>query len=466
MSRDIPARCDLDAEAAVLSSALLSEDAAVTVVDALDELDFYSHANRLVFQAIRALLHAGTAVDVTSVASHLRMRKQLEAVGGSPYLAQLLEATPAVAHVEEHARIVRSWALVRRAGEAFQVLAAEARSAEIQDVQTWLESAEARAFAATNDTSGRTDNAQSYWELAETVHRQVVEAHRTGQRLVGHSTGFRELDEHTSGFAGGDLVVVAGRPGQGKTALAMQIGENIARTNQAVVVFSLELTRQQLLLRSWGRLAGVPAKRLAVGQVTDWDRVVASIQELAKLPIAVDDTPGVTPYRVRSGVRRQLSKLRQAHGDLPLGAVIIDYVQLMSDDPGGRPASTRALEIGEITRKLKIFAKEMGCPVIVLSQLKRPVQGTKVRRPEMADLRDSGAIEADADIILAVHREDMYRGPETPRDGLADLLCLKSRRGGETTLTFEFDGPTTCFRERPEPNDYDFPQLEYDERYP
>lgn len=444
-------RSDLDAEAAVLSACLLSQDAALEVIELLGPLDFYADANRQIFGAICSTLVAGGNVDVVAIASKLRSDGRLEQVGGSVYLAQLADGTPAVAHVADHAKIVRNLARIRRAGELFQILSIEARVAPIDDADRWLESCETRAFGATAERGGGENTAADYRELSRRCYAQIEAAARSGKPVQGRVSGFHALDDHLGGFQPGEFVVIAGRPGMGKTAFAMQVAESMARDVSEpglVVVFSLEMSKDQLMLRSFARASATALRQLREGRPPEWSAVSDAAAELAPLPIIVDDQSDITPIRLRAKLRRHLSTLRVAFPKLPLAAIVVDYIQLMGADLIRGGDANRAQEIGQITRALKIIAKEYRTTVFGLSQFRRLAPGKGGERPTLADLRDSGTIEQDADIVIALHRADYYRrpnDPEDPRDGLAEILVLKGRNAGDATHVVSFDGARTAF---------------------
>lgn len=440
-------RADLDAEAAVLSAALLEVDAALELIELITPGDFYADANRRVFSAIHAVLADGGTPDVVSVASRLRADGRLEQIGGTPYLAQLADATPAVSHVAEHARIVKNLARIRRAGSTFALLAAEATSAPIDDADAWLERCEQRALGATGERGTGEPTASSYRELAAKAYETIAEASKQGKPRIGRSTGFRKLDDHIGGLEAGDLIILAGRPGMGKTALALQIAEHIASDVSDPgmgIVLSLEMTRDRLMLRSLGRVSGERMRELRIGKPGNWSRVCDATANLSKLPIIVDDDGELTPLKLRAKVRRHLQTLRAACPTMPLGMIVVDYVQLMDAD-FTRRGGTRTEELTQITRALKRTAKDFGCTVLALSQFRRPAPGKTAARPELADLRDSGSIEQDADVVLAIHRDDAYRPPHEKKDGLAELLVLKGRNSGEAVHIVRFDGARTAF---------------------
>ncbi|HET9954141.1 MAG TPA: replicative DNA helicase [Polyangiaceae bacterium] len=454
MAEKLLPRCDLDAEAAVLSAALLSQDAALEVAEILRADDFFGDANRHVFNAIVAVLAENGACDIVAVQARLRATGRLEQVGGSPYLAQLADATPAIANVAEHARVVRNLARVRRAGAVFALLAAEAKAAPIEDFDAWLESCEARACAATAERGDGPATASDYRELAADAYEQFSAASKAGKPMLGRAMGFHNVDQHLGGVEPGDLVVIAGRPGMGKTAYALQVAETIssdARDKGLAVIFSLEMNRKRLIVRSISRVVGVAANSLRAGKVADWSAVSAGVATLGTLPVVVDDDPSLTPMRLRAKLRRHVAGLRRSFPGYPLACVVVDYIQLMNVD-NARKQSTRAEEISQITRSLKQIAKEFNCTVFALSQFRRLDPGKAAPRPQLHDLRESGSIEQDADVVLALHREDYYRPPEKQtHDGRTEVLVLKGRNSGEAVHLIKFHGRTTSFSDDFEP---------------
>ncbi len=466
---DLP-RCDLDAEAAVLSAMMLSEDAALEVVEILSAADFYADANRRIFDAARDILAGGGHLDAVGVAATLRASGRFEQIGGAAYIAQLADATPAVAHVAHHAKIVRDLARVRRAAAVFQVLATEAKTMPLDDVDEWLERCESRAYSATSERGEGKPTASDYTELARAAYTEVSEAAKRGKQMLGRTSGFRALDEHLGGLEAGDLITLAGRPGHGKTALAVQVAENVAADASdpaAAVVLSQEMLRVRLMLRSFARRAGESLRALRTGQPQSWANITEAVRRLSALPIVVDDEKRLTPLKVRSKVRRHYNTIRARNPGMPLGLIVIDYVQLMQVDSPLK-GETRANELGRITRELKITAGELGCAVLLLSQLRRAdksrSKGGHAPRPTLEDLRDSGAIEADSDVVLAIHREDEHRPPDEEPDGKAEILVLKGRNSGRGTHELFFDGARTAFYEHA-PTQADLGFNEYEERY-
>lgn len=439
---------DLDAEAAVISACFVDVTAVDEAMAILKPEHFYADANRRIFACILESVQEGMPADIVTVAALLRTKGRLDQVGGTPYLAQLADATPSVANVRAHCRIVLDHARVRRACAVFQQLAAEAYG-QIPDVSAWLQAAEVAVYEAAVDDSEKSSTASTYREITKQTYALVREAAATKAVTVGYRTGFDELDDHVSGLVGGDLWFVAGRPGQGKTSWVMAVGETVAREHGVgVIALSAEMYRAGLMQRTFSREAEIPGRNLRLGRLLpeQWHRLVDKARSIGDLPIIVDDDRNLSPMRVRSKIRRRLAELRREYGQgLKLGIVIIDYVQLMVGD---RQQEQRATELGEISRSLKIMAGEFECTFIVLSQLKRPDKNTRSKRPELSDLRDSGSLEADADVVMAIHREDTYRPPGEAKDNLAELLVLKGRNAGEGCHIVQFDGRFTAFYPR------------------
>ncbi len=457
---------DLDAEAAVLSSALLSGEAFDTVQETLSTEHFYSEANRRVYEAIRELNAASRPVDIVSVAGWLRDRGRLDQVGGTPYLAQLVDATPAVAHVDEHARVIREKWRLRSLISTCQRFAAEGYG-EIGEVQGFIDSAEQAIFGL-----ARVPEASSVVPVREAVHeafRILSEARQRGGGITGFETGFTELDKRMSGLHKGDLYIVAGRPGMGKTSFVLNLAANVAAPRKTdagmapgygVAFFSLEMPREQLAARMLASEARVDMSSIRSGQVPaeDWNKLTEAAARMGRLPLWLDDTPAISILDLRAKIRRLQAELKNgATGTKELGLVAIDYLQLMS---GRKGVTSREQEISEISRGLKQLAKEMGVPVIALSQLNRSVETrtTKDKRPQLSDLRESGAIEQDADAILFIYRDEYYF-QDSPDKGIAEVIVAKQRNGPTGTCKVKFTSAHTRF-DNLASDEYDFDQLD------
>jgi replicative DNA helicase len=459
---------DLDAEAAVISAILLKQEALDQVAELLRPEHFYSEANGKIYEATVELIRQGSPVDTVQVASWLRDRERLAQVGGAAYLAQIVDATPAVAHVQAHARTVREkWRLRRLIAEC-QRLAAEGYG-DVGQVQEFIDGAEQSVYelARTPEAS----NVQPIAQVLRAAFEQISKAAERGDRITGVPTGYPKFDEKTAGLHDGDLMIVAARPGMGKTSFVLNLAVNVAspRTinvpgpndrsygaterrepGYGVAVFSLEMPREQLATRMVCSEARVDVGKLRGGHLTpeDWRRLTEAASFLSMLPVWLDDTPAIGLLEVRAKVRRMQAEYNRGgtadNPDKRIGLVIIDYLQLMS----GRPnAQSREQEISEISRGLKQLAKELRVPVIALSQLNRGVEtrAQKDKRPQLSDLRESGAIEQDADTIVFIYRDDYYFPETSEHKGLAELIIAKQRNGPTGKVFTRFTSSCTRF---------------------
>ena len=457
---------DLDAEAAVLSAILLERDALDKVLELLRAEHFYSEANRRIYEVAVELSSQGTPIDVVSVAGMLRDRERLAQVGGSAYLAQLVDAVPSVAHIETYARMVREKWRVRQLIATCQRVAAEGYG-DVGEVQQFIDGAEQAVYeiARTPEAS----SVQRIEPIIRSVFEQITELARRGERITGVPTGFERLDAKTAGLHDGELTIVAARPGMGKTSFVLNVAVNVASPKTVsgggvddassaepreepgvgVAVFSLEMPREQLASRmvcSEGRV-DVGKMRQGFLQDRDWNSLTQAASFLYRLPIWIDDTPSLGVLELRAKVRRLQAEYDRAKPEggigQRIGLVIVDYLQLMS---GHQYTSSREQEISEISRGLKRLSKELRVPVIALSQLNRAVEtrGTKDKRPQLSDLRESGAIEQDADNIIFIFRDDYYEA-ESDQRGIAELIIAKQRNGPTGKVKVRFEAAYTRF---------------------
>ena len=464
---------DLDAEAAVLSACLLDRDALDSVLELLEPEHFYSEANQRIYEACRELSLQGTPVDIISVASWLRSRELIQAVGGTAYLGRIVDATPAVAHVVHHGRTVKEKWRLRRVIAACQKYAAEGYG-DVGSAQDFIDSAEQSLYelARTPETS----TVHHVKDVLTTTFQQISKAAERGDRITGVPTKYIDLDQKTAGLHAGDLMIVAARPGMGKTSFVLNVAANVASPEQlevpgpghepgqsterpgyGVAVFSLEMPKEQVAARLVCCEARVDLGKLRQGYLSqdDWANLTSAASVLANLPIWIDDTAGLGILELRAKVRRLKADYNRIYGpDAPgLGLVVIDYLQLMS---GRKGVTSREQEISEISRGLKQLAKEMSVPVIALSQLNRGVEtrGGKDKRPMLSDLRESGAIEQDADVILFIYRDEYYNKDETNERGIAELIIAKQRNGPTGTVRTRFVASCTKF-ENLAPGEYE-----------
>ncbi|HWO14614.1 MAG TPA: replicative DNA helicase [Polyangiaceae bacterium] len=454
---------DLDAEAAVLSAVMLAQEAFDRVAEFLRPEHFYSGANQRVFEAVLALQSESRPVDVITVAGWLRDRGVLQQVGGTAYLAQLTDAIPTIAHVETHGRAVREKWRLRRAIATFLDFTATGYG-DCGEVQSFIDKAEQAIFDL-----ARQPEASAVISLKQAIHGAfgiLSEAAKRGGGITGFATGFHDLDKMTAGLHPGDLYIVAARPGMGKTSFVLNLAAQIAEPRRVtlegssqieelgtgVIFFSLEMPREQLASRLLASDAGVDVSKIRSGAIgkDDWINLTESASKLGHLPLWLDDTPAIGLLDLRARVRRLQAEIGRRSSDGPkanrLGVVIIDYLQLMSGRPG---VQSREQEISELSRGLKQLAKEMGVAVIALSQLNRSVETrtAKDKRPQLSDLRESGAIEQDADAIMFIYRDDYYF-PETTEPDMAEIILAKQRNGPTGKVKLRFNKACTRFENR------------------
>jgi replicative DNA helicase len=417
----------VEAEESVLGAMLLSEASISDVLERVRPDDFYKPAHRKIFEAVVSLFGRGEAIDTVTVAEELRRTGKLEEVGGKPHLFHLVNSVPAASNAFYYARIVEETALLRRLIEATQQAAAMAFDSG-DDVGEIVDSIEHLILSVAEKRLN--DNFSHIRDLLHEQLERVEALQEKGASITGVPTGFVDLDNLTSGLQESNLVIVAARPSFGKTSLALNIAQQAATDyNVPVAIFSLEMSRQELVQRLVCAEALVDVHKLRRGNLNDqdWSRLATAVGRLADAPIYIDDTESVTVLEIRAKARR----LKQRNG---LGLVIIDYLQLMS---GPRRSENRQQEISEISRSLKILARELKVPVIAVSQLSRAVESRQDKRPMLADLRESGAIEQDADVVVFIYRDEVYN-PDSTDKGTAEILVAKHRNGpvGRLKLTF------------------------------
>jgi replicative DNA helicase len=428
----------VEAEQAVLGGLMLAPDAYDRVADQLTDNDFYRRDHQLIFRAIRELAEKNKPFDAVTLGEWFESMGQSELVAGGAYLIELASTTPSAANIVAYAEIVRDKAVLRQLIEVGTTIVNDGFQPDGRDSTEILSSAEQQVFAiAEAGARGRTDFVAMNKALSEAF--DVLQTrYANGGSVTGLPTGYTEFDEMTAGLQPTDLIILAARPAMGKTTFALNIAEHAAiRTKKAVAVFSMEMSSSQLALRLISSNGRVNAQRLRSGQLEDedWSRVTGAIRMLREAKIFIDDTPGLSPDVLRAKARR----LKREHD---LGLVVVDYLQLMSV-PGN--TENRATEISEISRSLKHLAKELNVPVIALSQLNRSLETRADKRPVMADLRESGAIEQDADIILFIYRDDYYNKENSPDKGLAEVIIGKQRNGPTGSVKLKFFGEYTRF---------------------
>ena len=425
----------VEAEQSVLGGLLLENESLDKIADILNQSDFYRHDHRLIYTHITKLIEQNRPADIVTVAESLENSAELSSVGGIAYLGALAQNTPTAANIRRYAEIVRERSIMRKLVEVGSGIAESAYNPQGRDAQQLLDEAEAKIFQIAE--SGNRGN-QGFVNI-QTLLPQVADRidflyQRENQGSVtGIPTGFDDLDERTSGFQPGDLIIVAGRPSMGKTAFSLNIAENVALdSKKPVAVFSMEMGATQLATRMIGSVGRLDQHRMRNGNLEDEDlvRLTTALGKLNDAPIFIDEGAGLSSFDVRARARRLH---RQTGG---LGLIVVDYLQLMAGT-SGRASENRATEISEISRSLKSLAKELNVPVVALSQLNRSVEQRPDKRPVMSDLRESGAIEQDADLILFIYRDEVYN-PDSEDKGMAEIIIAKQRNGpiGRIRLTF------------------------------
>ena len=405
----------------MLGALMLNNDAWFDVSDIVVPTDFYRPQHRIVFEAMETLSRDNQPLDAVTVSETLQSRGLLEKAGGIAYLAELVDGTPGASNVAAYARIVRDRSTVRKVIAAANRIVDKAFVREGGSDEELLDYAEQEIFEISEDRA-KSDGPQEVNPLLDGAVHRVTELSRNKGAITGLATGFADLDRMTAGLQKADLIVVAGRPSMGKTSLAMNMVEHaIMHSESPSLVFSLEMPADQLVMRMLSSLARIDQSRMRTGDLDDkdWDRFTAAVAQLRDKPLHIDDAAALTPNEIRARARRVA---RQHKG---LGLIVVDYLQLMRGS--GQPEN-RTNEISEISRSLKALAKEMRCPVIAVSQLNRALETRTNKRPMMADLRESGAIEQDADVILFIYRDEVYN-EQTEDEGIAEIIIGKHRNG-------------------------------------
>jgi len=430
----------IEAEQSVLGGLLLDNAAWDRIADFLSEADFYRFDHRLIFQSIARLISATKPADVITVYESLQVAGKAEEVGGLAYLNSLAQNTPSAANIRRYAEIVRERSVLRKLVTVADDIASAAFAPKGREVRELLDEAESKVFAIAEEGSRGQKGFQEIQPLLTQVVERIDELyHRDSTTdVTGVPTGFIDLDRMTSGMQAGDLIIVAGRPSMGKTAFSLNIGEHVAvEQGLPVAVFSMEMAGTQLAMRMLGSVGRLDQHRLRTGRLLDedWPRLTHAIQRMNDAQLFIDETPALNPMELRARSRRLARQCGQ------LGLIIIDYLQLMSGSGGGE---NRATEISEISRSLKGLAKELNCPVIALSQLNRSLEQRPNKRPVMSDLRESGAIEQDADVILFIYRDEVYN-PDSQDKGTSEIIIGKQRNGPIGTVRLTFLGQFTKF---------------------
>ena len=430
----------IEAEQSVLGGLLLDNAAWDRIADFISAEDFYRYDHRLIFQTIVKLVNSSRPADVITVYEALSGLGRADEVGGLAYLNALAQNTPSAANILRYAEIVRDRGVLRQLITVADEISGNAFNPQGKEVKQMLDEAESKIFAIAEEGARGTQGFQDIQPLLKQVVERIDELYSRDNTsdITGVPTGFADLDRMTSGLQPGDLIIVAGRPSMGKTAFSINIGENVAiDSGLPVAVFSMEMGGAQLAMRMLGSVGRLDQHRLRTGRLVDedWPRLTHAIQKMNDAQLYIDETPALSSIELRARARRLARQCGK------LGLIVIDYLQLMSANSAGE---NRATEISEISRNLKGLAKELNCPVIALSQLNRSLEQRPNKRPVMSDLRESGAIEQDADVILFIYRDQVYN-PDSPDKGTAEIIIGKQRNGPIGSVRLTFMGEYTKF---------------------
>src|ERR687891_1109359 len=418
---------DLDAERAVIGAMLVSETAIAVVAERLAAEDFYSEVHRIIYGAMMRLYSRGEPIDQLTLTNELRSVNEFERIGGRPYVFQIVESVPTAANAARYADIVRGKALLRAVIDVGSRITEDAFR-EPENVSEALDSAEQLIYGVSNRTLR--DHLAPVSELAPGTLEMIQRLYEQEGEVTGVETGFEDLDRLTTGFHKSDLVILAARPAMGKTALALNaIWYASGERKIPVAIFSLEMSKEQLVQRLISQITRIPAQSLRSGNVKaeDWPKLVRGVAEVSRAPVWIDDTAGVTLMEIRAKVRRLASQLNVA-GELPLSLVVVDYLQLMVGGEARNRAENRQQEVAEISRGLKVLARDLDVPVLAVAQLSRAVEARHDKRPLLSDLRDSGAIEQDADMVMFLYRDEYYNSDSDDK-GIAEVIVGKHRNG-------------------------------------
>lgn len=435
---------NLEAEESILSAVLIDNDTLLEVLDVLAPEDFYKSAHQKIFAAVAELFNRNEPADLVTLSNILRAQNRLEEIGGATYLARLVDTVPLAVNAQHYAKIVHDKACLRRLIEKSNAIARRCFE-DSDDVDNVIDFAESSIFEISENKIK-----PSFYHIGKIIEDNIdaLEERQGSKALVtGVATGFTKIDELTAGFQKSDLIILAGRPGMGKTALALNIAKHAAvDSNIPVALFSLEMSKEQLSMRMLSSEAQIDSSKMRRGFISqnDWMKITDAAGVLSEAPIFIDDSPDITALEIRT-------KSRRLKMDQNIGLIIVDYIQLMR---GPASAERRDLEISEISRSLKALAKELALPVVALSQLNRELEKRSDKRPQLSDLRESGALEQDADVVAFIYRDEMYNKDENnPKKGTAEIIIAKQRNGPTGFAPLKFWDAYTRFGDL-NPQDY------------
>ncbi len=431
----------IEAEQSILGGLLLDNSKWDVVGDKVIEDDFYRQEHRLIYRVIALLANSGNPVDVVTVAEELERINELETIGGMAYLGELVEKTPSATNVRAYAEIVHERAVLRRLISVSGEISDSAFNPQGRTTNELLDDAERKVFQISESQSGQEGGPQSVNPVLTKTLERIDTLFNSTDAITGVTTGFKDLDDMTSGLQPSDLIIVAARPSMGKTAFAMNLVESVLiKGEKPVLVFSMEMPADSILMRMISSLGQINQTRVRSGKLEedDWPRLTSAVSMLKDRPLYIDDTAGLSPSELRSRARRVAREVKQ-----DFGMIMIDYLQLMQV-PG--MTEGRTAEISEISRSLKALAKELNCPVVALSQLNRGLEQRTDKRPMNSDLRESGAIEQDADVIMFIYRDEYYH-EDSPDKGIAEIIIGKQRNGPIGKVKLSFQGQFTKFND-------------------
>ncbi|PWU18992.1 MAG: replicative DNA helicase [Bdellovibrio sp.] len=429
---------NIEAETSILGSLMLESEAWDQIGDLIEAEDFYRPSHQILFRSIKTLIHRNQPIDLITVTNFLQSENQLQGVGGPEYLIDLVSRTVTTANVESHTRIVREKSLLRRAIQISGEVIDQAYAEDFNSVDEFIDQSEEKFYRL-----GETTHAEGLVGPMDLVKDSIIkieELYHRKAEVTGVPTGFTLLDKMTSGLQSGELVIIAARPSMGKTALALNVAQHIAlRHKKTVAFFSLEMSREAVMMRLLASEARINMKDVRSGRISDsaWPKLIEAAGVISDSPFYIDETTGISPFELRTRCRR----LKAQHG---LDIVMIDYLQMMKLK---ERVESREREVSEISRTLKAIAKELHIPVIALAQLNRGVEGRTEKRPMLSDLRESGSLEQDADIIMMLYREDYYDKEDPEKQGHAEIIIGKQRNGPTGTVKLRFDAEYTRFRD-------------------
>jgi replicative DNA helicase len=429
---------NIEAEQSILGGLLLDREAWDQVADQIISDDFYKPSHQIIFNAITDLQLKNQAIDVITLSAYLQSKGSLEGVGGSDYIIELINRTISSANIAAYCKLVKDAARLRNIINTSTGFIEKAYDQDFPDVDSFIDQVEAAIFKLNENktASGLTHP----MDIVKTSIQKIEELTKKNQDITGIATGFKELDKMTSGMQPGELLIIAARPSMGKTAFSLNIAQHIAlRQNKGVAYFSLEMGKESLMMRILASEAKISMSDLRSGRVPDaaWRGLISTASTLSSSPLFIDDTSGISPFEVRARCRR----LKAQHG---LDCIMIDYLQLMQLK---QRVESREREVSEISKTLKAIAKELQVPVIALAQLNRGVEGRADRRPMLSDLRESGSIEQDADVIMMLYREDYYEKDDAEKQGHAEIIIGKQRNGPTGTVKLKFEAKFNRFKD-------------------